>query len=281
MSRQPGSGPAWHARLALRFDRPTTGTRLAHSYHEAPLKVMRTWEADGACQVMLLHNAGGMVAGDRLSYDLELGPQAHAVLTTASAGKVYRSEGPTAVQEVVVRVAEGGVAEWRPHETILFRQARFHQTLRVELAEGASFLGWEIVRFGRTAMGERFEGGDWRGHTEVWRGETPLWIDRQWLPGEPEALDGAFGLAGQPVAALLVWVADEVPTALIESLREAWDGTGTVGVSRLPLGVVCRYRGASSDEARRWFERVREHLMAFRASSGLAGYHRLASGTLA
>jgi urease accessory protein len=170
------------------------------------------------------------------------------------------------------------MAEWRPHETILFRQARFHQRLRVELAEGARFFGWELVHFGRTAMGERFEGGDWRGHTEVWRGETPLWIDRQWLPGTPEGLDGAFGLAGQPVAGSLVWVGAEVTPSLIEALREAWEGRGEIGVSRLEHGLVCRYRGPAADEARRWFEAVGERVSAVRAASVDPP---LATGTLA
>jgi urease accessory protein len=252
----------WSARLALRFDRPNGATRLAHSYHEAPLKVMRAWPAGKACQVMVLHNAGGMVSGDRVAVDVTVEPGAHAVLTTASAGKVYRSEGAVAHQDVTVRVGAGAIAEWRPHETILFRQARFHQTLRVELAPEATFFGWELTRFGRTAMGERFEGGWWRGHTEVWRGETPLWVDRQWLPGEPDALDGAFGLAGAPVVGTLVWLGASVDAARVDALRGAWTGEGEIGVSRLEHGLVCRYRGALSEEARRWFEAVRDRMIA-------------------
>ena len=43
--------------------------------------------------------------------------------------------------------------EWLPQETILFNGAIYRQDLRVELATGASWLGWEITRFGRSARG--------------------------------------------------------------------------------------------------------------------------------
>jgi urease accessory protein len=259
MDAAPVVKAAWAARLALAFERRGDRTVLAHAYHEAPLKVLRPTYATGggACQLTLLHNAGGMVAGDRLAIEVQVGPSAHACLATASAGKVYRSEGAVAEQAVSVAVGEGAIAEWRPLETILFKQARYRQALRVELAPGARFFGWELTRFGRTAMGERFLGGWWRNRTEVWRGEEPLWIDRQWLPGEDAMLEGPFGLASQPVVGTLCLAGQAVTPAEVAAVRGAWRGQGEVGVSRLAEGLVCRYRGPSSEDARAWFEAVR------------------------
>lgn len=260
--RTPESG--WQARLALRFDRRGEQTRLAHAYHEAPLKVLRPSypTGTGACHLTLLHNAGGMVAGDGVELAFELAPDTHVHLTTASAGKVYRSEGAIARQDVSMSLGTGAVAEWRPLETILFQSAQYEQTMRVDLASGAVWLGGELTRFGRTAMGERFLGGSWRSHTEIHRGETPLWIDRQWLPGEAAALDGAFGLAGWPVAGTLALVGRPVTPETVAALRAAWDGEGEAGVSRLAEGVVCRYRGPSCDAARAWFDAAARLLLA-------------------
>jgi urease accessory protein len=41
---------------------------------------------------------------------------------------------------------------------------------------------------------------------------------------------------------------------LVEKVRNLWvDGAAEVGVSRLMSGLLCRYRGSSTIEARQWF----------------------------
>jgi urease accessory protein len=146
--------------------------------------------------------------------------------------------------------------EWLPQETIVFNGAIYRQDLRVELAPGASWLGWEITRFGRTARGERFLQGEWRSHTEIWQQGLPLWIDRQWLPGGEEIINSPHGLAGQPIVGSLAWVGVAVEPAVVEKARSLWTAVerqGEAGVTRLQAGLLCRYRGSSTAEVRSWF----------------------------
>ncbi len=63
--------------------------------------------------------------------------------------------------------------EWLPQETILFNQAQYQQNLRVDLAPGATFCGWEIVRLGRSARQESFNQGCWQITLDVWQGGQP------------------------------------------------------------------------------------------------------------
>ncbi len=246
---------AWHGRLDLRFERRGAGTRLAHAYARMPLAVQRPFypEGDGVCHVVMLHPPGGMVGGDRLDINVELADGSEALLTTPSAAKWYRANGP-ASQAVHARVGHGAHFEWLPLETIVFDGARARQTLKVELAPGASFLGWEITRFGRTHGGETFASGEWRAATEVWREGRPLWIDRQQLVGGSALLSSAYGLAGQPVAGGLVCLGHAFEAGFAEQLR-ALPGAaeGDSGVTRLADGLLCRYRGRSSSAARDWF----------------------------
>ena len=50
----------------------------------------------GAQEAVLVNTAGGIAGGDRLTIDLALEARARLVVTTASAEKIYRSEGAPA-----------------------------------------------------------------------------------------------------------------------------------------------------------------------------------------
>jgi urease accessory protein len=246
-------------------------TQLVQERVKAPLKVQRPFYPEGpeVCHSVMLHTAGGVVGGDRLWIDLQLQPEAQALITTAAAGKVYRSNGQEAHQLVQVGVAAGACLEWLPQETIVFDQACYRQEMRIELEPGASWLGWEITRFGRTARGERFVAGEWRSHTEVWQEDRPLWIDRQWFPGSEELFTSPHGLAGCPVVGSFAFVGRSLERDFLTTIRANWahpptpsprphpNGlTSEIGVTRLSSGILCRYRGHSTVEARRYFLQV-------------------------
>jgi len=253
----------WQGTLDLTYARRGTATQLVHTLVRAPLKVQRPFypEGESVCHSVILHTAGGVVGGDRLCLTVQLQPEAHALMTTAAAAKIYRSNGQEAQQQVQIRVEAGACLEWLPLETIVFEQALYRQQLRIDLAPRAVWLGWDICRFGRTARGEKFLAGDWRSRTEVWQGEQPLWIDRQWLPGSPDLFNSPHALAGCPVVGSLALVGREIETAVVEQIRHCGQPeTGQVGVTRLPAGIVCRYRGHSTTAARRWFLAVWQQL---------------------
>ncbi|MBW4634160.1 MAG: urease accessory protein UreD [Iphinoe sp. HA4291-MV1] len=245
----------WHGKLNLVYAHSQNKTTLIHNQNQAPLKVQRPFYPEGqeVCHSVILHTAGGVVGGDRLSCNFHLQPNAQALITTAAASKIYRSNGTQAKQSIEIRVDTGACLEWLPQETIVFNGAIYQQDLRVELATGASWISWEITRFGRSARGEKFCLGEWRSHTEIWQQGVPLWIDRQWLPGSTEVFHSPHGLAGQPVVGSLVYVGQEVVPDLVEKARILWDGEGEAGVTRLPCGLLCRYRGSATSEVRNWF----------------------------
>lgn len=249
---------SWHGHLALTFQARGGASRLTRSEARLPLAVQRPFYPEGpaVCHTVILHPPGGMVGGDRLDMRIRVDAGAHALLTTTAAGKLYRSAGSEAQQLVRATVAEDACLEWLPQESIVFNGAICRQELRVDLSAGAAFLGWDITRFGRTAQGERFESGMWRNRLEVWRDGQPLWIDRQALAGGSTLLKHPHGLAGKAVAGVLVWIGTPVPADLVTAARECWKaykGEGEAGVTRLQDGLLCRYRGSSSAEARLWF----------------------------
>ncbi|PSM50607.1 urease accessory protein [Chroococcidiopsis sp. CCALA 051] len=260
----------WHGNLDIVYALRNGKTQPISDRVQAPLKVQRPFYPEGdICHTAILHTAGGIVGGDRLSINLQLQPRSQALVTTTAASKIYRSNGLQARQIVEIQIDEGACLEWLPQETIVFNGANYRQDLRVELAPGGSWLGWEITRFGRSARGEKFLQGEWRSYTEVWQQGQPLWIDRQWLPGEEAVLNSPHGLAGHSIVATLAWIGCEVSPELVAQVRElrGQGGQGRAipnsefripnsGATRLPHGLLCRYRGSSSIEVRNWFTSV-------------------------
>lgn len=259
---------SWEGNLKLEFARRQEGTQLVLDYSQAPLKVQRPFYPEGneVCHSTILHTAGGVVGGDRLNQNLHLASQAQAVITTAAASKIYRSNGLKAVQNIHIKLDSSACLEWLPQETIVFDGANYRQNLVVELAPQASWLGWEITRFGRTARGERFVAGDWRSHTEVWQNGQPLWIDRQWLPGDGSVIDSSHGLAGCAIAASMAWIGTSVTPETVSAARGLWVNSasgGRSGVTRLDCGFLCRYLGNDIAEVRNWFVAVWQLLRPF------------------
>ncbi|MEH2277976.1 MAG: urease accessory protein UreD [Nostoc sp.] len=258
MTCNPQAAKGWHGKLNLVYADRQGKTQLIYNHQQAPLKVQRPFYPEGekVCHSVILHTAGGMVGGDRLSSNIHLQAQAQALITTAAASKIYRSNGLQARQTIQMQADAGACLEWLPQETILFNGAIYRQDLRVELATGASWLGWEITRFGRSARGEKFLQGEWRSHTEIWQEGIPLWIDRQYLPGSEDIFHSPHGLAGKPIVGSLLWVGGAVSAEILEKTRDLWDGEGEAGVTRLQHGLLCRYRGSSTSEVRNWFINV-------------------------
>jgi len=264
-SDEPGSPAPWHGQAQLRFYLDGQGATRHQGGASAPLKVQRGFgEAEGRCQLPLLHTAGGLVGGDRLSITAQLEPGSRALITSVAAQKVYGSVGRSrrspagawARQGLAFELAENADLEWLPQELVLFEGGLFEQDCRVELAAGASWLGAEVVRLGRSADGETLGAGRWRSRLEIRREGTWELVDRLELGGE--TLASPHGLGGEPVFASLVWAAPEpVGEALLALCRADRAGLeGEMACGRLERGLVARYRGPSTQAARYWFTRI-------------------------
>ena len=109
---------------------------------------------DGPLEAVLINTSGGLTGGDRLRWEVDIGPQAAAVVTTQACEKIYRAASGRAEVDVRLTVEAGGQLAWLPQETIVFDRAAFSRRLDVDLAENARVLILEATLFGRQAMGE-------------------------------------------------------------------------------------------------------------------------------
>ncbi len=200
---------------------------VAHDRHSGPLRVLQRLypEGDAICHHVLVHPPGGIVGGDELRIDADLGPGTHALITTPGATRFYRSNGATAVQDVTLRLAEGARLEWLPLETIAYDGCLAHNRVHATLAPGAEMMGCDILALGLPAAGEAWQHGSYRQHVEI----QDTWLDRCLIDaGDTMVLDSGLGWAGRRVLGSL-WFAsgsaltDARRTLLVDTARAAID----------------------------------------------------------
>jgi urease accessory protein len=241
---------AWQASLRLRFENDAGTTRLAERVHSGPLRVQKPLYPEGAgiCHAIMIHPPGGVVGGDRLDIDVTCGDGAHAFLTSPGAAKWYRANGRVSMQDVRIAAATGAAVEWMPQESIFFNDARVQLDHQVDLAADASYIGAEILCFGRRASGEQFNLGAVTQRTRIRRGGHLVWWEQGTLHGGSPAMHSVLGLNGATVCATLIGVGKPLPRALLEQMR-ALDPL--LALSQVKSVFVARYLGADSETARR------------------------------
>ena len=224
--------------LRLCFERRSDATVLVGCRWTLPLQVLAPLSLpDPAAVVSVLNPTGGVLGGDRLRVDVEVGPGAHACLTTPSATKVYRTAGEPAVQAVRLVVGPGATLEWVPDHTIPFAGSDFRQSIEAEVADGACLVLVDAFSAGRVAAGERWRFRRLESALTVRGPRGEVVHDRFVLA---EAADGLGATEGADYFATLVVVAGRGLDALAEEvprLAAAAAGARAAG-GRLDAGAL-------------------------------------------
>ncbi|VAW99607.1 Urease accessory protein UreD [hydrothermal vent metagenome] len=250
-------GRSWRAELSLTYNKSHGRSVIAKREHVGPLVVQKPFypEGDEVCHTYILHPPGGVVGGDQLTVNIDVQADAHALLTTPASTKFYRCDDRHARQNQNLIVADNGILEWLPQDTILFDQAKVKTATRVELEPQARFVGWEILCLGRPASNELYDNGYCRQSFEIWRAGKPELVERSSLVGGSELLNAKWGMAGYSVMGLMVLVgANKAMLDLARSVESVNNGLGSVTL--IDDILVCRCLARQGMEAREYFTRI-------------------------
>ena len=235
--------------LRLYFEQRGAATVLAASRFTLPLQVMAPVALDdAACVVSLLNPTGGVVGGDRLTIDVEVGAGAHACLTTPSATRIYRTAGEPAVQRVRLVLAPGAIAEWVPDHTIPSAGAALRQSLEVEAGAGATLVAIDAFAAGRVARGEAWRFARLDSALTVRDARGLVLHDRFVLEGG-EGWRGLGLSEGRPYFATVVVIAEAGLDDFVADLPGALAGIAgaTAAPARLPRrGALIRCLAADA-----------------------------------
>lgn len=251
----------WRAELQMQLARRGDASRLVATRHVGPLRLQRPFYPEGERHphVYLLHPPGGMVPGDSLDIDIAVGEQASGLVTTPASGKVY-DVGERALpqrQRVTIEVADGGVVEWLPQDTLFFNGARYVGETTVNLRGSAQAILWDIATLGRRAGGFPFEAGAVSQKLSIYRNGQPLLLENMTLHAESPLLNAPWGLGGARTWGTLV-ATGTLDKALLEPLRElaADRSEARCSVTALKSVVIARYLGQCPLQAMRFFQDV-------------------------
>lgn len=250
----------WLGQLDLRFDRRDERSYLGFRQHIGPLMMQKTLHPEGpeVCHGVLVHPPGGVAGGDQLKLNVEVADSASALITTPGAGKWYKANQHQARQDLQFKVGNAASLEWLPQENILFNGADVNWQADIELAEGATFAGWDIVCLGRQAQKEVWQQGGLQQCFRVKRQGQLQWIEQTKLTPDHPLMQSLVGLNGHQVMGTFVVVAGQLPEDILTQCREVkpMEPAAVTGVSALPAVFVARYVGEVSQAAKQYFEAI-------------------------
>ncbi|HXI08628.1 MAG: urease accessory protein UreD [Bradyrhizobium sp.] len=238
------------AKGAVRFDVRRAGgvTRRGRLHESGSLRVRFPSPEDEGLSAVFVNTAGGVAGGDHFDIAISAGEGTRLTLTTAAAEKVYRAPEAPARLDISLKGASGAHLAWLPQETIMFDRAKMLRTIDIDLAENASLLLCESVVFGRAAMGERMQSGEFVDRWRLRRGGRLVFAETVRLDGDIGAklAKSAVAKGGVAIATALIVPGDG---AVVERIREAAEGFGgEVGISAWNGFAMARF--CAQDAAR-------------------------------
>lgn len=260
----------WQASLKLRFENRSGKNVLAKVAHRGPLRVQRAFypEGDRVPHIYLLHPPGGLVAGDQLTIGVDVAEHSHGLISTPSAGRVYKNihQHREQTQSVVANIERDAVLEWLPQENIVFAGANAANINRFNLKDHTSQLSaWDITCLGRPAGNLLFDVGVLKQKFEVWRGQEPLLLERSVFKGGSAMLEKAWGMQGYTVMGTFVLTLGEMQNApneladILKALKQQLQQENTqyrFALTERKGLIVARYLGHSAIQAREIFTDV-------------------------
>ncbi len=248
--------------MRLGFSYDAARTRLIERNHFGPLRVQKPLypESGEICHAIMVHPPGGIVAGDELTITASVKTGASALITTPGAAKWYKGNDRVSCQDVHLEVGENASLEWLPQETIFFNAAHARLNQTVSLARGGTYIGCDILCFGRSASGELFDTGRIRQNSSIRHDGRVVWVEQGAMAGGSSSMHSPLALAGRSVFATLIAVGKALRPSLVAAVRDdagsALNTPDLFGATQMKSVLVVRYLGNSSETARRLMMRA-------------------------
>ena len=164
-----------------------------------PWKVVRGFPLPAGEALVHLNNvSGGILGGDTLSLQVNVGHGARAQVTSTGATRVYRCRAGAEPARAITRIDIGrqGLLEFLPDPVIPFAASRYVQRTRIALDDGAGLFWWEVLAPGRSSAGETFAYDLIESRFEIDVCGRPVAIENARLEPAARAPDSPSRLAG-------------------------------------------------------------------------------------
>ncbi|MEM5468634.1 urease accessory protein UreD [Celeribacter marinus] len=237
-------------------------TGLRDLYQAGSAKAMLPKIHGPVPEVVFLNTSGGLTAGDRLDYTLEVEAGGALVGTSQTAERAYASVAQGADAEVAISLKAGCGArlDWLPQETILFDKSRLSRVTRAQIAADSRFVFVESLVLGRAAMGETVESLRFRDRREVHRAGRLEYLEPLEFDADTLAMRHHAVTLGGARAIATIGVFAQGAQDLADSLKSLTQEGVSAGVSGWNGKLIIRAMAADGYPLRRYVARALEHL---------------------
>ncbi len=223
-NNKPCTTRDWPARLEITASGNKERTSITRARHEGPLRIQRPFYPEGSDRphLYLLHPPGGLVCGDHLSINVHVENGAKLLVTTPSAGKIYRTDqhGHSQKQEIRIHCTNNAHIEWLPQENIIYDGANGEQELVLSTKSASSFFLWDITAMGRPATQAPFRRGTFTQKLNIMKDGLPYFHERVHLQDAGVNFTSPWGLNRYPVYGSLFAGYLKNSQAILENLRD-------------------------------------------------------------
>ena len=182
-----GRGLQGHLHLVCAVDE-NGRTFIREQSFRAPVHLSKPHLEEDVLVVNIVNPTAGLLAGDRVRYDVAVETGARVLLTAPSASRAHRIVEGDARMTQEFGVASGSWLESWPEMFIPQAGARYRQQTTLRVAEGGEALLIEMIAPGRTASGEVFAFAELDWETTVFLGDVKIARERYVLTPESPAL---------------------------------------------------------------------------------------------
>ena len=233
---------------------------VSRAYATSPLRLLMPRNHGHAAWVYTSSYGGGLVDGDRLVLDIDVGAGAAAFVSSQASTKVYRSVRGTSA-EVHARIGQNGLLVIAPDPVVCFAASRYQQVQHFDLAAGSSLVLVDWFSSGRHAAGERWAFDEYRARLRVRQSGTLVVHDSLALRAEDGDLAARLGRFDVLGAALLLGapMRDRAVEILTRVAQMPVTRRADEVLAAAPVGDGCllRFAGTSVEHAGRT---LREYL---------------------
>jgi urease accessory protein len=131
------------------------GSTITRAYAESPLKWLTPVTRSEAAWVFAASYGGGLVGGDHLGIEIDVGEGAAAFFSTQASTKVYRSPAGASTS-LAARVGVGGLLVSLPDPVVCFASSNYRQTQTFAIDASAALVALDWMTSGRRGSGERW-----------------------------------------------------------------------------------------------------------------------------
>ncbi|MGJ8638384.1 MAG: urease accessory protein UreD [Opitutaceae bacterium] len=229
--------PAVSGGAKLRYTvEPDRGTRLTEQWVRPPLHLAKAYHEKDWEVSILTSPTAGLLDGDLLEVDATVAAGGKAALISPAACRVHTMASGHATVKQHYKVEAGAVLDVWPAPLILQKDARIHQSTRLDVAADATVLLCEVISPGRATFGEAFEFSEWTSKLRIFREDRLLAYEN--FSCRPEAGDLADWRAVYPSGnyASFYFLSPEPLPDLVQTLHDLETPDATIGASALREG---------------------------------------------